>query len=91
LRREPRFTSYTGLTETPERVYLDTRGQIPYRKPMRREPTDDERKSERYCVFHELNGHDTNNYKHLKDLIEEHVRNGRLQQYVRLRISAGEP
>jgi len=90
-RRGPRFASYTGLTETPARIYLDTRGHIPYQRPTRREPTDRERKSERYCIFHELNGHDTNSCSHLKDVIEEHVRNGRLQQYVRLRIAMEEP
>lgn len=46
-----RFTSYTELTETLERIYLDTRGQILCRMPIRREPTNDEKKSEKYYLM----------------------------------------
>lgn len=47
-RRKLKF-SYTELTETFKRIYLDTRGQISYRTPTKREPTD-----------WELDGHETN-------------------------------
>lgn len=69
-RRELRSTSYIDLNETSKRIYLDTKGHIPYQMPTRREPTDNERKSEKYCIFHELDGHNMNDYRHLQDLIE---------------------
>lgn len=81
-RREPKFFSYTDLNETPKRIYRDTRGQILYQKPARKEPTDRERTSEKYCMLHELEGYNTNDCKHLHDLIEEQVRNNQLQWYV---------
>ena len=90
-RREPRFTTYTELNESLERIYQDTKEQIPYRRPMRRDPTSDERKSDKFCVFHELNGHNTNDCRHLKDEVEGHIRNGMLLQYVRRRTLAVEP
>ena len=90
-RREPRFTTYTELTESLERIYQDTKEQIPYRRPMRRDPTSSERKSDNFCVFHELNGHNTNDCRHLKDEVEGHIKNGMLLQYVRRRASAEEP
>ena len=80
--KDPKFSTYTGLNETLERIYLETRNRLPYRRPARREPTERERTSGRHCLFHDLDGHDTNSCRHLKDIIEEHVRNGQLQQYV---------
>ena len=91
LRREPRFTTYSELNESLERIYQDTKGQVPYRRPMRRDPTSDERKSDKFCVFHELNGHNTNDCRHLKYEVEGHIRNGMLLQYVRRRTPAVEP
>ena len=58
---------------------------------MQRDPTSDERKSDKFCVFHELNGHNTNDCRHLKDEVEGHIRNGMLLQYVRRRTPAVEP
>ena len=89
-RRESKFSSYTDLTETLERIYLDTRGRLQYRRPAKREPSEYERTSGKHCLFHELDGHNTNDCRHLRDIIEEHVRNGHLQQYVRNRTTAGE-
>ena len=40
--RELRFTSFSELNETLEQIYQDTRGEIPYRVPTRRDPTDKE-------------------------------------------------
>ena len=80
--KDPKFSTYTGLNETLERIYMDTRNRLPYRRPARREPSERERASGRHCLFHDLDGHDTNSCRHLKDIIEEHVRNGQLRQYV---------
>ena len=89
-RREPQFTTYTELNESLERIYQDTKEQVPYRRPMRRDPTSDERRSDKFFVFHELNGHNTNDCRHLKDEVEGHIRNDMLLQYVRRRASAVE-
>ena len=89
--REPKFTTYTDLIDNLERIYLDTRGQLPYQKPPRRDPTERERRSGKYYLFHELEGHSTDECRHLKDVVEEHVRSGRLPQYVRDRTRTVEP
>ena len=88
---EPKFSTYAGLNETLERIYLDTRDCLPYRRPARREPSERERASGKHCLFHDLDGHDTNECRHLKDMVEEHVRNGQLQRYVEDRNAAVEP
>ena len=80
--KDPKFSTYTGLNETLERIYLDTRNRLPYRRPARREPFKRERASGRHFLFHDLDGHDTNSCRHLKDIIEKHVRNRQLRQYV---------
>ena len=61
---------------------MDTRDRLPYRRPARREPSERERASGRHCLFHDLDGHDTNDCRHLKDIVEEHVSSGQLRQYV---------
>lgn len=74
VEKEVEFSFYTESNETSKRIYPDTRGQISYRKPAREEPTDHERLW-KYCLFHELDDHNTNDCRHLHDLIEEYVRN----------------
>ena len=69
---------------------METRNRLPYRRPARREPSERERASGKHCLFHDLDGHDTNSCRHLKDIIEEHVRNGQLRQYVGARNAAVE-
>lgn len=89
--REPRFRQYTDLTAGLERIYTETRGQLPYRKPPIRDPTERERRTGKYCLFHELDGHTTDECRHLKDEVEEHARGGRLPQFVRERTAAARP
>ena len=88
---EPSFRQYTDLAASLERIYTETRGQLPYRKPPRRDPTGRERRTGKYCLFHELDGHTTDECRHLKDEVEEHARSGRLPQYVRERTTAVRP
>lgn len=86
--KDPKFSTYTRLNETLERIYLETRNHLPYRRQARREPSERERALGRHCLFHDLDGHDTNSCRHLKDIIEEHVRNEQLRQYVGTRNAA---
>ena len=83
--KDPKFSTYTRLNKMLERIYQDTRNRLPYRRPSRREPSEHERPSRRHCLFHDLDGHDTNSCRYLKDIIEEQVRNGQLGQYVKTR------
>ena len=80
-----KFSTCTGLNVTLEQIFLDTQDHLPYRRPARREPLERERASGRHCLFHDMDGHDTNSCMHLKDIIEEHVWNGQLRQYVETR------
>ena len=89
--QEPRFRQYMDLMASLERIYTETRGQLPYRKPPIRDPTERERRTGKYCLFHELDGHTTDECRHLKDEVEEHARSGRLPQYVRERRAAVRP
>lgn len=81
--REPKFTTYIDRTENLKRIYLETRRKLPFQKPPRKSPTERQRRSERYCLFHELEEHTTDEYRHLKDMVEEHISSDKLSQYVR--------
>ena len=62
---------------------MDRNGVVSYPKPPKREPSQRERDSGKHCIFHDMDGHDTNDYRHLRDLIEERVRRGELPEYVK--------
>lgn len=86
-RRELKFSSYTDLNEILNSIYLDARGSLLYQRLARKEPIEHDRTSGKYCILHELDGHDTDDYRHLKYIIKKHMRNNQLPQYVRVRVA----
>ena len=50
----------------------------PFRKPPKQEASQRERDSEKHCLFHNLDGHDTNDCRKLFDMVEEHIVRGDL-------------
>ena len=47
--------------------------------------------SGKHCIFHNVAGHNTNDCRHLRDLIEGRVRKGELAEYVENRAPAMPP
>ena len=52
-----------------------------FRKPYSLGPPGDKSKG-RYCAFHEANGHETADCRHLKDQVEDLIRKGYLSEFV---------
>ena len=83
--RQDRFSTYSELTHTLEQIYREVHPIAPFRKPPAREPPRQVTDPSRYCIFHETDTHHTNVCRHLKNAIEERIRNGELTRFVRTR------
>ena len=79
----PRFDAYTPLNETVENIFLATQDELTYKRPPYKKESDHAIQSGKFCRFHESHGHDTNECRHLRGLIEEHIRRKRLERYVK--------
>ena len=79
---DPRYIEYTPLIQPQSSISFEVGDKARlFRKPYRSGPP---RKKDqgKYCVFHDLNGHDTAECVHLKDHIEDLIRNGYLTEFV---------
>ena len=60
-----------------------------YKKPAPKPLTERQVQTGKFCRFHESYGHNTNECRHLQDLIEKLIRERKLDQYVRTPQSGG--
>lgn len=77
--KEFRQEDYTALNDTPKNIYLAAQETEEYKKPPRREATEQQKHSGKFCRFHERHGHNTNECRYLKNLIEELIRDNKLK------------
>ena len=76
-----RYTEYTPLTSSIEHIFeVGDKAGI-FRKPVRNGPPG-RKDLARYCAFHDTHGHDTADCSHLKDRIEDLIRQGLLTEFV---------
>ncbi|KAK1380894.1 hypothetical protein POM88_027638 [Heracleum sosnowskyi] len=75
----PLSVNATGSKRTVEYKYPSSKGSR--RKPSRTGPPG-RKDLARYCAFHDANGHETADCRHLKDHIEELIRKGFLTEFV---------
>ncbi|CAI8591639.1 unnamed protein product [Vicia faba] len=81
-----RFTEYTPLTTSRERILVECAstdfkdGGVKRPRPAPAKPGIDQSK---YCQYHRSHGHLTEDCVHLKDTIETLIKGGRLAQYRR--------
>ncbi|KAK1356398.1 hypothetical protein POM88_049654 [Heracleum sosnowskyi] len=76
-----RYSEYTPLAAPVEHIFEIGDKSGMFRKPSRTGPP--ERKDlARYCAFHDANGHETADCRHLKDHIEDLIRKGFLTEFV---------
>ena len=76
-------SDFTPLTNTPENIFFATKDAIEYPKPPEMKLGKNVVHNGRFCRFHNQHGDDTNECRHLKNLIEELLRQNKLQQYVK--------
>ena len=82
--KRPRFQTYenyTPLNDTLENIYLDTYNVLQYKRPPPRDSTEKEMATGKFCLFHGTHGHSTNECRHLRDVIEKLLREGKHDEY----------
>ncbi|XP_074348149.1 uncharacterized protein LOC141686933 [Apium graveolens] len=74
-RKQARYMEYTPLKAPINHIFEMGDKACIFKKPYRSGPSG-MRDEEKYCVFHDANGHDTADCHHLKDHIEDLIHNG---------------
>ena len=71
-RTRPRsFESYTPINDTLENIFMDSYNVLQNKRPPPRESTEKERETGKFCLFHQIHGHSTNECRHLRDVVEK--------------------
>ncbi|XP_014490820.1 uncharacterized protein LOC106753514 [Vigna radiata var. radiata] len=88
--RNLRFPQYTQLNAPRARILQESLSAQIMQIPQQR-PTPPGADNSKHCMYHQNMGHNTEDYVTLKDKIEEMVRAGLLQRYVKGYQSGGSP
>ncbi|XP_014511822.1 uncharacterized protein LOC106770532 [Vigna radiata var. radiata] len=80
--RNPRFPQYTQLNAPRARILQESLSTHVMQVPQQR-PTPPGADNSKHCLYHQNMGHNTEDCVTLKDKIEEMIRAGLLQQYVK--------
>ncbi|XP_014524300.1 uncharacterized protein LOC106780512 [Vigna radiata var. radiata] len=80
--RNPRFPQYTQLNAPRARILQELLSAQIMKVPQQR-PTPPGADNSKHCLYHQNMGHNTEDCVTLKDKIEEMIRSGLLQQYVK--------
>ncbi|XP_043725980.1 uncharacterized protein LOC122672585 [Telopea speciosissima] len=80
LESEP---DYTALTHTRAHILNEIKDQVALRWPAKMVRPAHERNKNKYCRFHQDHGHDTEEYRQLKDEIEALIQRGCLSRFVK--------
>ena len=70
-------------------MYLQTCNTVQYKKPAPKQSSERQIQTGKFCRFHESYGHNTNECRHLQDLVEKLIRERKLDQFVRAPQSEG--
>ena len=60
---------------------MDAYEVLQNKRPPPRESTEKERETGKFCLFHQIHGHSTNECRHLRDVVERLLREGKLDEY----------
>ena len=77
-----RFTSFTPLNTLIDQVLMQIKdeGALTFPGKLKGDPS--KRSRDKYCHFHHDHSHDTSDCYDLKQQIEAHIRQGKLQRFV---------
>ena len=78
-----KFRNYAPLNASKAQVLMEVREQLPRPERMRTHPG--KRNPNKFCLYHRDHGHDTEECIQLQDEIEELIRRGRLDRFIRRR------
>ncbi|XP_043725978.1 uncharacterized protein LOC122672584 [Telopea speciosissima] len=74
---------YIALTHARAHILNEIKDQVTLRWPSKMVKLAHERNKNKYCRFHQDHGHDTEEYRQLKDEIETLIQRGRLGQFIK--------
>ena len=75
--------NFTPLTDTLENIFFATKDDVNYPTPPKMRVGNKMEKNGRFGRFHNQPGHDTNECRQLKEVIEQLLKENKLQQYVK--------
>ena len=78
-----RFCNYAPLNASKTQVLMEVREQLP--RPERMRTHLGKHNPNKFCLYHRDHGHDTKECIQLRDKIEELIRRGRLDRFIRRR------
>ncbi|GAV66140.1 hypothetical protein CFOL_v3_09650 [Cephalotus follicularis] len=78
----PNYKSFAPLLETRTRILVVEKEKVPIQWPPPLRIPVDKRDSSKYCRYHRDHGHDMEDYRQLKNQIEDLIRKGHPRKYV---------
>ncbi|KAJ0974279.1 hypothetical protein J5N97_016244 [Dioscorea zingiberensis] len=82
LRFPGRYNNYTPLNTTRENVFMQIQSKKILKQPDPLKESGAMKRSKKYCSYHQVRGHTTEDCIHLRDAIEELVRAKKLDQFL---------
>ena len=81
--RNPRMVKFTPLVMPVDKIFTQIKDEhyLKWPRPLHSSPN--VRDKNKYCRFHRDHGHNTEDCRDLKEQIEELIRKGKLQKYVK--------
>ncbi|XP_030941986.1 uncharacterized protein LOC115967013 [Quercus lobata] len=81
--KNPRTVKFTPLVKPVDKIFMQIKDEhyLKWPKPLHSSPN--VRDKNKYCRFHRDHGHNTEDCRDLKEQIEELIRKGKLQKYVK--------
>ncbi|XP_030945784.1 uncharacterized protein LOC115970265 [Quercus lobata] len=82
--KNPRPSKFTPLMIPVDQILTEIRDEPPLKWPRPLHSVPGLRDKRKYCRFHKDHGHYTEDCRDLKEQIKELIRNGKLQQYIKM-------
>ncbi|KAJ0962462.1 hypothetical protein J5N97_030290 [Dioscorea zingiberensis] len=89
-RIRPRYDNYTPLNTSREHIMMQIQDKKILKPAEPVKETSSAKKSGKFCIYHKVRGHTTENCIHLKDAIEDLVREGKLSEFLKQETSKKE-
>ncbi|GAV74580.1 hypothetical protein CFOL_v3_18060 [Cephalotus follicularis] len=78
----PSYNNFAPLLDTRTRILAVEQDKVPFQWPEKLRSPAENRNVEKYYRYHRDHGHDTEEYRQLKNQIEDLIRKGHLRKYV---------
>lgn len=83
MRRYRDSTFFTPLNTSISKILNEIKGKSGFVRPTKMKVPDHKKNLDKYCDYHQDKGHNTDEYYHLKKLIERMIKGGELNHFVK--------